>query len=305
MRGRDFSWQGRRPNPYARRSTDWKFRLKISLLSALLFSFAALVIYHPRFQVSTVELSGLKRAKEEEMRPIVTGIIRHKAWFIFPGESYLFVDLAEIEDILTDRFPVRSVSVTKHFPDKISIAVEEKLPAMIFDNGQHYSYLDAEGKLIETVRAVADYEWKITTRTVTSTASDGRETSQEEVVERSHRPDAKLIASELGSWPLVYDAQGKDLAVNGPVLDPQLVSYIADWQAFLTRSTDILPSYFIMDSEFSDIIIKTVEGWEIKARRRPEGRGEFNELLTALRDTIDRRNLSYIDVRYQGRVYWQ
>jgi hypothetical protein len=65
-------------------------------------------------------------------------------------------------------------------------------------------------------------------------------------------------------------------------------------------------SYFVLGSTAGESVIKTREGWEIKADLGESISEQFVNLQYILKEVGNARgSLKYIDLRYQDRVYWQ
>ncbi|MEK7644584.1 MAG: FtsQ-type POTRA domain-containing protein [Patescibacteria group bacterium] len=304
---RDFSWNGRVENPFAARGAAVKYlKIKIGFLIGCVAAIIILLLYHPFFRITLISISGNQRVKKEDLQKTAEGIIFYKKWFILPQNSFIFANVEEIKDIMKKRFPIESIVVTKTFPNAISVAVQEEIPSMIFGNGKQFAYIDNSGKVIEVVRNVMNYEWIETVKHTTSTASDGLATTNAEVISRVHKPDIRQLQSQFGAYPVVYDKVGKNETVNEIVMTEKIATNILDWVGALKSRSDIPLNYIVLDGEIGEMVIKTKEGWEIRTRADVEVKEQFENLLLILREKINnRRNLSYIDARPDGRFYWQ
>lgn len=305
-RKRDFAWGGRNFNPHVTGALyNWRLRVKIVVLSLCTLLAFSILLFHPVFAITLVDITGLQRIQTTDMTDAVKGIANRRRWFMFQGENFFIIDIQEIRDIIKARFPIQSIIVRKSFPNKLSVVVEEKISTVIYDNGKQYSYLDLGGRVVEKLRLVSDYEWKEITEIVSSTNELGEEIAEKKIIERNHKPDIKLVVSELGDYPVVYDQREKEGEINEQVLPEELLLGVIEWFNHLTRRTDIPLNYFIVENELGDVIIKTKEGWEIKARLKGNIERQFVDLTSILNDQVKRPNFNYIDLRYEGRVYWQ
>lgn len=306
-RKKDFSWKRRKQNPFQRRKecADWKKRVEIGIFALAIVTMLFLGTYHSFFQIKNIEISGLQRITEREVRDTALGVINFNRLLILPGESYFIVDLDEVRDILKDKFPIESIIVKKVFPNTLEINIEEKISTIIYDNGLSYSYIGTDGNVVETLRKVGEDEWQKKTQTTTSTNEAGEIETNIEILEQTHKPVIRDLINEMGDYPIVYDKRGKIAHLNTQVLDPKTVFGIIDWFNLVNKRTDILFDYIIIDNELGDGIIKTREGWEILIKLYDDVDKQFEELQYILKEKIDRNNLNYIDLRYLGKVYWQ
>jgi cell division septal protein FtsQ len=304
---KDFAWKKRKTNPY-RSADEWPYRKVKIQLTVLLFSLSAtvgLLLYHPFFYIRHVEAYGMQRIDKKELLSTVQGMIRYNSWLIFPKKNFFLFDKEEIEEILLARFPVRTVFVETHFPGTLSIILEERISTLIYDNGNQYVYVGGDGRVIEPLRQVRPDEWLVETQTVTSTDEFGQEISREETIREEHRPAIDGLFSEFGRYPIVYDSRGQKAQPQEAVLKPETPKKIFAWFHFLERQSDISFRYMTIDSEIGDAIIQTGEGWELRVRLTDSIDRQVDDLEEALRDSIDRSTVRYIDLRYPGRVYWQ
>ncbi|PLX28505.1 hypothetical protein C0581_02030 [Candidatus Parcubacteria bacterium] len=306
-RKKDFSWQGRATNPYCTRkkNRDWSFIIKISILVISTIIIFVTCIYSSFFHMTDISITGLQRISETEIRSTLDGISSYKTFNIFPRKSYFLTDIDEIRDILKERFPIRSVIVQKTFPNKLSVIIEEKISTLIYDNGKEYSYIGLEGNVVEKMRNVGEYEWQVKTETTTSTNEQGETETHEEIIERRHVPDTKSLIHELGDYPIVYDTREKSVDINEQVLNNEEVQSIIEWFNILTKTTDIPLKYFVIDGEVGDLVVATYEGWVIKTHVANNPTSQIEKLKTILNEKVTRPHVNYVDLRYEGRVYFQ
>jgi len=156
------------------------------------------------------------------------------------------------------------------------------------------------------LRYVGEDEWLITKKSVTSTNELGEEIITEKEIARKPKISINKITQEMGDYPIIYrQNDGDDLKINDLVLDQNKISGIIQWFNLLEKRTDINFTYFFIENDFGEGIIKTSDGWEIKVKINTDIINQFNELEYLLKNKIDKNNLSYIDLRYSGRVYWK
>ena len=69
-------------------------------------------------------------------------------WKLIPRDNYFLINTRRVENLIKDKFLVDSVTVTRKFPDKLEIEINEKPGSAIYDNGRQYFLLDDEGNVI-------------------------------------------------------------------------------------------------------------------------------------------------------------
>lgn len=307
VKKKDFDWKRRKQNPFWHdtEDVDWKKRIEIGIFISAFITMLFLAIYHPFFHIKKIEISGLQRITKTEVENSVFGVIDYHRWLILPGKSYFTINLDEVRDILKEKFPIESIIVKKTFPNIINISIEEKISTIIYDNGQNYSYIGTDGKVVEILRKVGDDEWNEKTKVTTSTNEAGEIETHTEVIERTHTPPVRDIVGEMGDYPIIFDKRAKTAEINTQVLDSITVFGIIDWFNLINKRTDIPFGYMIIENEIGDGTIKTREGWEIRVKLSEDVEKQFTELQYILKEKVDRSNLNYIDLRYLGKVYWQ
>lgn len=303
---KDFDWRTPKSNPFKKpKETNWKKRLEIIILIIILLSIASVIIYSPFFKIKNVEIIGLKRINNQEITENVIMMANYKNLLIIPKNNYFTVDLNEINDILKQKYPIQNITTQKIFPNKLKIDIEEKISKIIYDNGKTYSYLDEYGRVVEILRQVGEDEWLIKKENVTSTNELGEEIAEEKEIERTHQPPIDKIIKEMGDYPIIYTKINiNDIKINDIVLNQEKIMNVIQWFNLLEKRTDIKFSYFLIEDDFGGGIIKTQDGWNIKVRIN-DIESQFSELNYILKNKIDKNNLTYIDLRYPGRVYWK
>lgn len=310
---KDFAWKQSKRNPLWRENEkkQWQDKLKITTLIITSLATFGIILYHPFFYISNLEISGLQRIPHQELHDTIFATIKYNRWLFFPGKNYFIVNLDEIRDIIKEKYPIENIKVTKTFPEKIEIILEEKISTIIYDDGKNYSYVGADGSIVEILRRVGDDEWQqlnpiITTTSTTSTDKEGDEEKENlNDSPKIHKPDIKILINDFGDYPIVYDKTDKNYQAGDPVLSPKSVSGIIDWFNLINKKSDIPFNYLILENEIGDGVIKTKEGWEIMINVDNHVQEQFYELAHLLKEKIDRQTVNYINLRYLGKVYWQ
>ena len=215
------------------------------------------------------------------------------------------VDVNDLKSILLDKFPIRSIIVQKSFPNTLSIIVDEKISTIIYDNGSKYSYLGLEGNIVEIVQNVSPTEWYEKLEIVTSTLADGTERKEEKIIERKHVPAVIDVVRDLGNYPIVYDRRGRVAELNAKVLQEKTVHGVIDWFNLIEKKTEIPFQYVVIAGEVGEATIISQNEAELRVNLHERVNEQFDELQLVLRDKVDLSGVSYIDLRYQGRVYWR
>lgn len=282
----------------------WKWYLKIGVLLGTFIGTFGLLFLHPFFAIRSINIQGLQKIKEDDLRDTVEGILSYKKFYVFPQNNFFIVDIDDIHSILEEKYALRSLILKKSFPHTLNVTLQEKLSTIIYDNGEQYSLMDANGKISEILRIVDDNEWRVIRKNVTSTNEAGVEVTTEMVVSRFHTPNYGKISKEIGQFPLVYDTRKIKIGKGEQVLDEITVKQIIEWYEILKKGTNIPISYFYLDDQVGEVLIKTTEGWIIKAKLNDKIQGQFDTLQYILNQKVKRPDLQYVDVRFPGRAFW-
>ena len=293
---KDFSWHSVKENPLwtEGEKIDWKKQIEIGALAIAILASIIVCLYAPYFRINNIQVAGLQRISQEKFIESINSVMNYRRFLILPGSDYFVADLSEMKSILAEKFPLESITITKKFPNTLMVSVEEKISTIIYDNGAEYSYLDTDGNIVEILRKIGDDEWQEKSAATSSTPAI-----------RVHIPKSKQIKKEIGDYPIVYDERGLTAGMNTNVLDKETVAGIIQWFNFLNKQAKIPPNYFIISDGLGEGVIKTGEGWYIKANFEKNIDSQFSELQYVLKQKINRKNVNYIDLRYPGKVYWQ
>ncbi len=293
---KDFSWHSVKENPLwdEGEKIDWKKQIEIGVLAAAILASIIVCLYAPYFRINSIQVAGLQRISQEKFTESINSVMNYRRFLILPGSDYFVADISEMRGILAEKFPLESITITKKFPNTLMVSVEEKISTIIYDNGVEYAYLDTDGNIVEILRKVGDDEWQEKSAMTSTTPAI-----------HIHIPKSKQIKKEIGDYPIVYDERGLAGSINTKVLDKETVAGIIQWFNLLNKQGKIPLNYFLISDGLGEGVIKTGEGWYIKANFEKNIDSQFNELQYVLKQKINRKNVNYIDLRYPGKVYWQ
>lgn len=304
---KDFAWQEGSNNPYKLKKTiNFKKKMEILLFIISFLSTFFIIVFHPFFHINKIDLNGLQRIKENEMKEDIMGIMKDKKIYLFPKTSYFFTDIDEMKDILKNKYPIESIIIKKKFPNELSITLEEKISTVIYDNGNQYSYLGLDGNIVEVLDKVNEKEWIENFKITTTTLADGTIKQEKNLIERIHKPNLNDVSSKFGNYPIIYDAGNASSTKSiKPLVKPEIVAGIINWYNFLSKKTDIPFGYVTIEDGMGKGLINTREGWNLIVDLLNRFDAQIDELNLLLKEKVDRKNLNYIDLRFPNKVYWK
>ena len=286
-------------NPYARAvRVPRRLKIDLGLLVMALLAMLGLLLFHPFFSIQELTIIGTKRLSSAEISSAVMSTLNYRRWFIFPGASYIMADVDELHDVLMKKYSLSSVRIVKSFPHELAVDVQEKISTVIYDNGSTYSFIDPKGNVVEVRQQVTPIEWK--GATVASSTVDllgnGAVT---------HTPAVRRIKEELGDYPIIYDTRHKKVDADSQVVEEKTVSGIIEWFEFFYKQTNVPFGYIEISDERGEGVIKTGDGWEARVNLIENLDGQTELLSHLLNEQTNRSQLSYVDLRYAGKVYWK
>jgi cell division protein FtsQ len=155
MRGPENSGPGRWRLVHVMRRRLPNRRLRWISIGAVAFLLAAFVIVWttPLFEVKRIEVTGTSVLDAEE----VAALGRHEL-----GDPVLWADLDELANAVAELAPVKSVDVTRAWPDALSVAVTEREPYMAVPDGEEtFLMVDSEGVVFDETAAAPESIWRV------------------------------------------------------------------------------------------------------------------------------------------------
>jgi len=304
---KDFAWSGKKGNPLTQEASFFSRKriIELILLGISTVSLAWVLMFHPFFHITDITIEGMQRLTQREILETVQGTLSYKKFFVFPARNYFFVGTEEMEEVLKHRYPLNTVQISKQFPNSLHVSLQERLSTIIYDDGNMYYFMGLTGKIVEPIQKVTSAEWNIRTEVVTSTSDMGELITEEKEVERTHIPDVNALTHDIGEYPIVFSGIPLEDAfdINTEVLPEAYVRDLVEWYEMLQQQSDIQPTYVDMSNVHDTIFFTT--GMDIHIDITGESAIQIDRLHTALQEISNTDSLSYIDVRYAGRVYWK
>lgn len=125
------------------------FRLTISVLM-ILGGIFYLIFFSPFFQIKEIKISGTEKISGEELKRSVESQIQKKLLF-FPTKSIFLVNLGDIRNNLSRSFvELAGIDLKRKLPDVLTIKIEERKPAAIFNHEERLFLIDREGIIFDT-----------------------------------------------------------------------------------------------------------------------------------------------------------
>jgi len=280
---------------------------RIKLLFALLCFCASigLLLYHPFFRISVIDVSGLVRLDRTEFHSTANAAIEYNRLLILPERNFFLVSEDTIYEALNSKYPLDELSVTKLFPNKIQIDIAEKISTVIFDTGEEYVTVDLDGVVIEQLGKVGEHEWFEESEITTTTLADGTVRTTVDVLNRWHTPDTAYIAANYGQFPVVHDSSVPEVIHNEQIIDGRVIVHAVEWYKHLQGQHQSPVAYMIFENNGRDLTVHLTSGQQVLTRVLPVDDQQMMRFDEALKQSISLEDARYIDVRFVERVYAQ
>jgi cell division septal protein FtsQ len=298
---KDFNWNQKEKNPFHIDTTPSPQRTKIllTICAITVLTTILLLVYHSFFRISKIEVTGIVRITESEFIEGVQAVIDGYKLGIIPRNNYFFLGVDEIKTVLKDRFILEDISIIATFPHTLTIAIQEKISTIIYDNGETYSYIGLDGKIVEELRKVGEDEWFEQYNTTTSTLEDGTVTSTRTLVRRWHIPPHQKLQIELGDFPILYDLK-PEIGEQYQFSVTEIENILAV-RELLQREYDITTNYITTLDDVT-AAYQTSTGLTVYIDIR-ESMQIYQKKLQEINYNIDIKAQRELDLRYGNRVY--
>ncbi len=259
-------------NPFFRKkekgrsSNFWKFLIFLifTAIVALVWFFLASPFWH----LENVNVSGLTRFDESELKNIIETRKENKRWLFFKESNFFAFKADEVKLEILDKYNFSDLQINKKIPRTIELKINERPYSFIFQEGSDYFYASSDGYIIKEVPVLpGDMD--------------------------------KYLILENKSSSVTIGAKNK-LTLNNDYLN-----FVLDLNSRLSASADLPVERFIIDQELNSVIVKFKNGPAVYFSVKSDA-GEQVEYLALVKkekigDNFSKTN--YIDLRYGSRIF--
>ncbi|MBZ1345371.1 MAG: FtsQ-type POTRA domain-containing protein [Candidatus Nealsonbacteria bacterium] len=259
--------QYRKPLRFKKRKLIYGQRFFWPTLLVLIISggFFYLLFSSPIFQIKKIEITGNQKISTGEIQNLIQTQIKKRMLF-FDTKSIFLARLNKIDEVILKEFPqIAETNSKRRFPDTLKIGIKERKPLAIFSDSENYFLIDRQGIIFEQVGS--DYQGlKIKNLILIESPKLGQRAVEKEKLKQIFEIESKL-KDEL-----------KILISEASIVSEKRLN------------------------------IKTLEGWQIYFNPTKDIKNQLFNLILTLREKIPPegwKNLEYIDLRFEGRVYYK
>ena len=288
---------------------DWR-RVKRWGIALIVFGWVALPLYAPYFRVKDIVLENFPSNIEMKARQLAHDTIE-PSWFFVPKNNYFIVNTDNVKAALAERFrTAENISVTKKFPNQLVISATEKPPAIIYDDGKDYYFLDQEGNMLRQIAKVEEGEYDFLrpknsiASTSTSSSSDLPEDNPSSAV-RVHTPAYKKISGQFGLYPIIYDNRKNIVVGDTAMLPTSTIKAVVSWNHWMLDTKLASVKYFtIEDNLNAGMKMFTDKKWYVNFQPNNDNLSQFNNFRIVLQNASPKPT-EYIDVRFSRANDWK
>jgi cell division protein FtsQ len=223
------------------------------------------VVSSPYFNISDIAIEGNVSLERDEILSLCN---------IKEGQSIFSADMDNIYKLLKRHPWIRDASVKKELPDRLSIKINERIPAAVLKSNGFY-LIDKDGVILTELKEDAEIVLPVILEPETFTYKEGKMVNSQEVLSSINIAERiKGINSVFSGLPL------KDEMLRlEPISINRVKLYLRDREG-----------YIIINSENMD---KNFKNLPVAMKRLNEDTAPFH---------ADGRELDYIDLSYRDKV---
>ncbi len=231
-------------------------------------------VFSDFLKINRVNLEGLEELKYEEVAKELNILLEGKYFEVISRNNFILISERKITNHLMEKFKkISGVEVKKIFPDAIEVKIAERDSLLLWCSGGPCYFIDEGGY-----------------------AYNGADFESREVKENN------LIR--------LADASAKPVDLGEKVLSEEYIGFVLRLVEEIKKESpiDILDECQTACRVAEDVRLKTVEGWDIYFSGKISEEKSVRVMKTFLEKEMDeekRKNLEYLDLRAENKVYYK
>jgi len=279
-------------NPYfskIKSGRQLKHKFWLILITTFIIAGAYFIISGDRsvnfLEIKKIEVAGAgKNVNQQEIESLASQQFEQKRFWLFSQKNVLFFNKKQLKASLAGSYLFSDIKIKKRIPGKIIIIIKEKDLSLVWMSGSEKYYLDLEGVVVKQI--------------------DSEQSEAQQLKDGTSVIRAGIVNE---NYAIVYDQSNSSVSLGQSAIKPQLANFITELHNRLQSDANLESSYYSIASPFSDqIILTTVEGWQVYFRTTDTVSSQISRLITILQQRVDNRSrLEYIDLRFQEKVFYK
>lgn len=243
-----------------------------------LLSFISSIIYTLFFSsllmINRINIYGAENLSESSISGLIRDDLQGKYLNYINRNNIMFVGKRSMEGLLRDNFGrIKSVSVEKKFPSTLEVSFKEKQLMFFVCSAGECFILDREGNF-------------------------------------NKEGDFKRDRLSRDDFIILNDLSGNGIILKEDWMEQDYIDYVSGIRDAIRLNLDINigSTYETPSRVSSDIRVMTMEGWKIFFNKDVDMKKSLDILKLFLEEKIEdnqRKNLEYIDLRSDNKVYYK
>ncbi|HEX8974556.1 MAG TPA: FtsQ-type POTRA domain-containing protein [Patescibacteria group bacterium] len=230
------------------------------------------LFFSPYLAITNIAVQGTSDLDPQMLRSTIESSQQGKFLNLIPKNNFLLIRTGPLENMLKDDFKkIRSVSVSKKFPDTLQISIEERQALMVWCSSDQCYLIDESGKAYMP----ADFN------------------------------SPQIVQNNLVK---IADNSNTTVSVDDDVLDDAHIQYVLKIKDALRGLGFNAAEYYMPSRVAGEIDVKTDQGIGIYFSSDFPLDSAINAFALVLKKQISndqKNNLEYVDLRSENRVFYK
>lgn len=237
------------------------------LFVLLIFLFIYFFLASPLFNIRKINISGLGRLPENDISEKIWQQSEKTKFWPFAQSNIFLFDREEAKKELINNFNFSKVEIDKKLFHTISVMIEERPYAFIWQEAGKSYYNDSKGYIIK---------------------------------------GDEVKAEDLLRFPVILNQSGRELATGDYLeIDYSYLSFIFTLKAEVEKNPSLLIDKFIIDQEFKTVKVKFKDGLLAFFNTKEDAAQQLEKMLIVKNEKIKDNlgTINYLDLRYGDKVF--
>ena len=239
------------------------------ILAAILAGLVYLIIYSPLLKIKKIVISGTEEFDLiNDIQIIATRETTGYDLGIWPRNNILLLNKEMFKAVIDSQVVLDELAVQKRFLHTLEIYAKEKVPQLLWKEGEEYFYIDKSGTLMAAV-AFEDIKYDL---------------------------------------PLINRGTTTQVVLTKKIIEPSNIDFIQQVLAKVSEINSAwqISRLVALTVDNSEIFFYTNEGWYFILKVNNDITKSIYNLKELLAQKIeDRSKLKYVDLRIEDRIYYK
>jgi len=243
------------------------FTILFIVFSVIIFIFWLLILSSST-KITNVEIEGGTRVSENNIRTLINEQLSSKKLIFLSQDRFILFNTKELSKNLINKYHFEKIKIEKKWPNKLTITVNEKPFACIWNEREKYFHIDSDGNILEEIKIINKEEDK--------------------------------------KYPLIHNKSKHKITEYKTKQIKSYIKYAKHLTETLNKKiAEITISNFIIDKNEDTFKIKTLDGPEIFFSTKNDIDKQIEKLVAVKNEKFQENfsNKQYIDLRFGDKIY--